>query len=93
MASERDKMNRTAQRYIDTVKKAARTCADAKSQIAAAQAGVFQNWQSDAGKALADALADACAKLERVNNNLITAQGMMYAEAKVIYDNWPEDGE
>ena len=93
MASDRDNMNRKAQRYIDAVRKAGRTCADAKGHIAAAQAAVSQNWQSDSGSALADALADVCARIERVNNNLITAGGMMAAEVRVINDNWPEEEE
>ena len=93
MASERDQMNSKAQQYINKVKSAKQACNDAKSSISAAQSVISISWQSDAGQALVDALADACSRLERVSSSLATAQSMMAAEAQAIYNNWPEEGE
>lgn len=62
-----------------------------RAVLISAQAAVNAAWDSDSGKAMANALDNLRFEMVKVSAQMEALQGMIVARAGSIYANWPEE--
>lgn len=62
-----------------------------KAALISAQAAVNEAWDSDSGKAMANALDNLRFEMVKVSAQMEALQGMIMARAGRVYANWPEE--
>lgn len=83
----------TGRVYSGKVSDARNACSDAAASLRTACTTVQSYWQGEAGDAMAEALRDLDAEINRIFSGLSELEGQLNSHINALCDNWEEPSE
>lgn len=91
MASDKEKMLRSANSYAGYVSDAKKACKSARDALSSPISTISEEWNGASGEAMKSALEDMKSELNLLYNRLATLESQMRTRANTIYNSWPEE--